>query len=178
MGPEQTFDISTLKVTLPKLASDGSNWPTYKDRIINALTSKKLRRHVIGSALKPKEPTKGESGQLYQSGSLVPMSDAEIEKYEDSLDEWMQKKAQVREVIYGTVDQSTFLQIKREPTAAAVWSKLISIHDDRGHMFEADLLAQLQSLRFVEGDDMTTHLTKLTSIKERLAEVGTPLTDE
>ncbi|KAF8059277.1 hypothetical protein FPV67DRAFT_1426522, partial [Lyophyllum atratum] len=127
MGPEQTFDISTSKVTLPKLSSDGSNWSTYKDRVMNTLTSKKLRRHVTGTARKPAELHE-QSGAFFRAGSLAPLSDEELEKHEDAMDEWLQKEAQVREVIYGTVDQSTFIQVKNETTAAAVWKKLASIH--------------------------------------------------
>ncbi|KAG6860130.1 hypothetical protein C0995_015365 [Termitomyces sp. Mi166 len=42
MGPDNTYDVSTTKLTVPKLAADGSNWPTYQERVTNAVTSKKL----------------------------------------------------------------------------------------------------------------------------------------
>ncbi|KAG5640084.1 hypothetical protein DXG03_001282, partial [Asterophora parasitica] len=42
MGPEATYNISTSKVMLAKLASDGSNWSLYQEWVLNALTSKKL----------------------------------------------------------------------------------------------------------------------------------------
>ena len=40
MGPEiATMSSSNIKViNLPRLAEDGSNWVTYKERIINNLT--------------------------------------------------------------------------------------------------------------------------------------------
>ncbi|RDB27836.1 Retrovirus-related Pol polyprotein from transposon TNT 1-94 [Hypsizygus marmoreus] len=177
MGPEETYDVSTNKVTVPKLASNGSNWPTYSARIMNTLTSKKLRRHVIGTARQPEE-LQERNGSFYKEQMLNPLSDKELEEHEDAVEEWLQKEAQVREIIYGTVDQSTFLQIKNEPTAATVWKKLTSIHADKGIMFETDLLMRLQTSRYVEGDDMRKHLTDLTSLKERLAEIGSPLSDE
>ncbi|KAG6860197.1 hypothetical protein C0993_003124, partial [Termitomyces sp. T159_Od127] len=46
-------------------------------------------------------------------------------------------------------------------------------------MYETDLLAQLQNTRFVENGkiDMRTHLANMVVIKERLAEIGCPLSD-
>ena len=44
MGPEiTTMSSSNIKViNLPRLTEDGSNWVTYKERIINNLMSKAL----------------------------------------------------------------------------------------------------------------------------------------
>jgi len=141
MGPEHTFDISTNKVTLPKLASDGSNWS-------------------LGTVRKPVE-LREQNGSFYKGSSLAPLSDKEVEDHEDMMDEWLQKEAQVREVI-----------------AAAVWKKLNVVHGSKGVMFETDLLARLQNSRLVEGEDMRIHLSNLTSIMQRLQEIGSPLTDE
>ncbi|KAG6912245.1 hypothetical protein DXG01_016013, partial [Tephrocybe rancida] len=48
-----------------------------------------------------------------------------------------------------------------------------------GAMFETDLLNQLQTSRYIEnGDiDVRTHLANLVVIKERLAEIGFPVSD-
>ncbi|KAG6837635.1 hypothetical protein C0991_002910, partial [Blastosporella zonata] len=93
-----------------------------------------------------------------------PLTDTEIDTHEDQMENWLQKEAQVCEIIYGTVDQSTFLQIKGETTAAALWKKLTSIHADKGAMFESDLIGRLQNSRFIENGkvDMRTHLANLT----------------
>ncbi|KAG6807500.1 hypothetical protein H0H92_007260, partial [Tricholoma furcatifolium] len=132
MGPEDTLDISSTKVTVLKLSADGSNWTTYHECILNAFTSKKLRRHVTGTARRPAELIE-RNGKFYLTADedAKPLSDTEIETQEELIETWLQKEAQVREIIYGTVDQSTFLQIKGEPTVAAVWKKLTSIHADK-----------------------------------------------
>ncbi|KAG6839092.1 hypothetical protein H0H87_001657, partial [Tephrocybe sp. NHM501043] len=160
MGPETTFDISTSKVTVPRLSANGSNWTTYSERILNALTSKKLRR--------PADLMEHEGFFFMGKNTLTPLSDKEIAAYKDEVELWEQKEAQVQEIIYGSVDQSTFYQVKNEPTAAAVWKKLASIHANKGAMFETDLLNQLQTSRYVKnGDiDVRTHLTNLVVIKE------------
>ncbi|KAG6815603.1 hypothetical protein H0H87_000211 [Tephrocybe sp. NHM501043] len=168
MGPETTFDISTSKVMVPRLSADGSNWTTYSECILNTLTSKKLCHHIIGKAPKLANLTEHKGFFFMGKNMLTLLLDKEIAAYKDEVELWEQKEAQVREIIYGSVDQSTFYQVKNEPTAAAVWKKLASIHTIKGAMFETDLLNQLQTSCYVESGDINvcTHLTNLVVIKE------------
>jgi hypothetical protein len=179
MGPDDTTDmISTSKgLSLPKLRSDGSNWATYSERISNYLTSKGHRRHVQGTTRKP-EVLIERNGSFYKSGSLSPLSDDELEKHEDLTDLYDQMQAAVREIIYRTVDKTTFLQIKNETDAASVWRKVTSIHADRGTLFEANLLVQLQNTRYIEKESMREHIAKMTELRERLAKMNAPIPDE
>jgi len=62
--------------------------------------------------------------------------------------------------------------------AAAVWKKVISIHADKGLMYETNLLMQLQMIQYVKNRDMWEHLTKMVEIKEQLAEMNSLVTDE
>ena len=101
----------------------------------------------------------------------------EIEAHKNEIDAYVQKEATLRKIIYGTVDRSTFVQIKGEPTTAAVWKKLQSIHADKDSMFETDLLTQLQTICYSDGDSMQTHLTKMTELRDRLTEIGAPITN-
>ena len=179
MGPADISDMSTTStnnnaLTVPKLRADSSNWATYQERIMNYLASKSLKRHVLGTARKPTEPEKKKD----EEGKEIPLTNEEQDKFEDELEAYEQKQASVREVIYRTVDRSTFLQIKNEVNAQAVWKKLVSIHANKGNLYETNLLTQLQNTRYTEGGDMREHLTKMVEIKERLAEMGCPITDE
>ncbi|PFH45895.1 hypothetical protein AMATHDRAFT_157348, partial [Amanita thiersii Skay4041] len=54
--------------------------------------------------------------------------------------------------IYETVSQSTFLQIKNKATAAAVWSRLVSIMQDKGDLIQVNLLTKLQNMICLEDD--------------------------
>ena len=129
-----TSDNTTIKVTqLPKLASNGENWLTYHDdeRVLNAATARGLRHHLVGTALQP-SPLIEKAGKFYLSDTAVtPLTDKALEEHETSFDTWEQKEAQVRELIYNTVDSSSFLQIKGEKTVAALWKKLMSIHGNK-----------------------------------------------
>ena len=157
MGPTDvsTDSASTIKVTsLPKLAADGSNWTTYQDRVTNAIKAKGLRRHLSGTARKPEDLEERTSGEFFKPGAQSLLTDDELETHEKEIDDYEQKEATLREIIYGTVDCSTFIQIKGSPTAASVWKKLQSIHADKGSMFETDLITQLQTIHYSDGDSM------------------------
>jgi len=83
----------------------------------------------------------------------------------------------LREIIYRNVDRSTFVQIKGKATAVSIWKKLQSIHADKGSMFETDLITQLQTICYSDGNSMHTHLMKMTKLHDCLTEIGTPITD-
>ncbi|KAF8219755.1 hypothetical protein L208DRAFT_1148438, partial [Tricholoma matsutake] len=151
--------------SLPKLRSDSSNWAMYSKQILNYLTSKGLCRHKS-------------NGSFFRANSLAPLTDEEIKKHEEMQDSYDQMEAAVREVIYRTVDNTTFLQIKNEPNAAAMWKKVILIHADKGSLYETNLLTQLQNTHYAEGESMRDHITKMTEVRERLAEMNMPVSDE
>ncbi|KAG6901157.1 hypothetical protein C0995_016364 [Termitomyces sp. Mi166 len=178
MGPKNNYDISNTKLTVLKLAASGSNWTSYQEHIINTITSKKLQQHVIGTMHEPVALVKCDGSFFWDDKSLFLLLDKQIEKHENIMEDWVQKEATICEIIYATVDQSTFHQIKGKPTAAAVWKKLTSIHGDKGSMFETDLLAQLQNSCFIENSEvsMHDHLAGLAVLKEHLAEISCPIT--
>jgi hypothetical protein len=66
-----TSDNTTIKVTqLPKLASDGENWLTYHEQVLNAATARRLRRHLVGTVLQP-SPVIEKAGKFYLSDTDV-----------------------------------------------------------------------------------------------------------
>ena len=170
MSPAYLSDMSSTNnnqtLSLPKLRSDSSNLATYSERILNYLTSK-------GYVAISKVPRINRKHSL--SATLAPLSDNDLEKHEDAVDTYDQMQAAVREVIYQTVDKTTFLQVKNEPDAAAIWKKAMSIHADKGSLFEANLLVQLQNARYNEKESMRKHISKMTELRERLAEMNAPI---
>ena len=182
MGPADISDMSSTSASnatlnIPKLRSDSSNWATYSKCVMNYLTSKGLKRHVLGTARRPAELVERD-GDLFKPNSIAPLNDDEVAKHEEEQDTYEQKQASVHEVIYRTINNSTFLQVKNETNAAAIWKKVVLIHSDKGSMYEMNLLTQLHNSRYVEGDDMREHLMKMTKMKERLAEMNCQISDE
>ena len=117
------------------------------------------------------------SGSGPDLGPRGPGPDHGQSKHKTSIDSWEQKEAQVRELIYNTVDNSTFLQLKGKKPASAMWKKLSSIHRNKGAQFEEYLLEKLQTARYAKTDDMRTHLSNMNTFCEHLSEIGSPISD-
>ncbi|KAF8236640.1 hypothetical protein L208DRAFT_1179416, partial [Tricholoma matsutake] len=130
MGPADITDMPSTSnnqvLLIPKLQGDSSNWATYSKWILNYITSKGLCQHVIGTVRKL-ETLHESNGSFFRANSLAPLNDDEIKKHEDSQDAYDQMQA-VHEVIYQTVDKTTFIQVKNKVDAAAMWKKVVSIH--------------------------------------------------
>ena len=180
MGPapesEMTSTTSMKISTSPRLKDDGSNWTTYKERTVNVITHKGLKRHLTGSAKKPKEPFEVD-GNWFLPGSQTPLDDDELEEAYEKVDEWETKQASVRQIIYETVSPSIFLEVKNEGTAADVWKKLCGIFEKKGDLIQAELEAKLQRMYLQEDQDTRKHLTDMTDLRERLAEMGRSIDD-
>ena len=180
MGPESTTMSATDAIKLlklPKLQDDGSNWITYRERIINTLTHKGLKRHVLGTARIPTE-TEIKSDKVYKKGGVIELTSTQIEEIEKETDDFEQKEASVREVIYETIGQSLFLQIKNETSAAKVWTKLVSIMEKKGDLIQVSILAKMQNKLCLEDDDVRAHLATMSELKEQLEGMGAPMSDQ
>ena len=179
MGPEiTTTSSSNIKViNLPRLAEDGSNWVTYKERIINNLTSKGLMRHVKG-LVKPPATLEEREGAYFKAKSTTALTEKELDDHYTELDTYETKQAQVRDVIYETVSKSVFLEVKNEATATDVWKKVISIHETKGTMSYTDTLTQLSNMRYSEDKSMHSHISAMQELRERLADTGPPISED
>ena len=116
------------------------------------MTSKGYCRHVLGTVHKPEEliehdgkfykppPSSSPSSASAKDSEVQPISDEALKK-----DLYNQMQAAVWEIIYCTVDKTMFIQVKNEKDAASVWKKVILIHADKGSLYEANLLVQLQN---------------------------------
>jgi len=179
MGQQEisTSDSSSIKVTqLPKLLSDGENWLTYNERVLNATMARGLCHHLVGTALKLSTVIE-KDGKFFKANDPEPLSEDAFDKHETSVDAWEQKEAQVCKLIYNTVDNAMFLQIKGEKTTAALWNKLTSIHGNKSAQFEEYLFGKLQMACYMESEDMRTHLSTLNTLCECLGEIGLPLSN-
>ncbi|KAF5328063.1 hypothetical protein D9619_013649 [Psilocybe cf. subviscida] len=179
MGPDDAnsnmASSSNLKVVnLPKLNEDGSNWVTYKARIKNHLAANGLSRHLNGTARKP-PAIREEKGKFFLGAATKELDEDAQDAALDKLDAYDQKQAQVREAIYETVTKSAFLEIKGQATAAAVWTKLTEMHEKKGTMTYTDTLSKLANSRYVDGENMRSHISSMQELKEKLAEMGTAI---
>ena len=134
----------------------------YSKRILNYLTSKGFRRHIWGTVRKPEQLIEC-NGSYYKQGSLAPLTDEDLEKHEETIESYDQMQAAVCEVIYWTIDKTTFLQVKNKTDAMSMWRKVASIHADKGTLYETNLLMQLQNTRYIKKESMREHIAKMNS---------------
>ncbi|THU85837.1 hypothetical protein K435DRAFT_924462, partial [Dendrothele bispora CBS 962.96] len=146
------------------LLENGANWSDYKARVINHASSKGLRRHLAD--------TDGLIGS-----TLFPMTDTDGDALDEKWEEYHKQEALTREFIYETIPKSIFVKVRDLPTAAAVWSQIVSTFENRGTLIASDVLTRLQNIRFTEGQDLRAHLTTMKELQESLAQLGHPVDD-
>ena len=180
MSPDHTSMSSTsIKVVnLPKLKDNGSNWITYKERVLNTLTSKGLLRHITGTAKVPPEIEERDDKKLYLVGTSPELDEAALEAAYQKADEFAQKEACVRDIIYETISHSTFAQIKGEKTAALMWKKLMDMNEKKNEDVYGATLDRIMLMKCDDDANVRKHITAMTDLKEALAEMGNPLTDK
>src|SRR5687768_11104791 len=116
MGPGADVLFSSKSITVQKLLDDGSNWISYKEKVQTAIASRGLKQHLLGTAIKP-PPIIERNGRYYISGTTLPLTYALIESHQKKIDEYDEKEAQCRYLLYETVSHPVFTEIKRATTS-------------------------------------------------------------
>src|SRR5882762_10276429 len=178
MGPAPTSLDNMLPASssslfnIPKLAEDGSNWITYKERMLTAIGALGLMRYIDGRVKQPipfaMSPTTGEL--LKADGK--PATDAEIEALDDKLDEFCQKNSMVKQHIFSTLSDRLVVRIKHLKSASMIWVEIRKLHEGKTELVQVDLRRRLQETRCEEGRDVRDHFTKLMTMREQLAGMG------
>lgn len=81
---------------IPKLAEDGSNWITYKERMLTALGARGLMCYTDGQAVKPIPFTIDKKTKAVTKPDGLTPSQTEIDKQDKKLDEFYQKDSLIR----------------------------------------------------------------------------------
>ncbi|KZP32843.1 hypothetical protein FIBSPDRAFT_722184 [Athelia psychrophila] len=145
---DATTGSSSFLSQLTKLRDDGSNWITGKERIETYLASKRLWRHVDGSARKPpkiKLLAASPKGKGPARTSLTA-TEEQLEKVEKAFEDWIEKEAQARQVLYHCISDRRLLEVKNCVTVAEVWKKLCSMHEQKPQMVAIDKRRYLQNM--------------------------------
>jgi hypothetical protein len=85
-----------LRINIPKLSADGSNWVVYRDRMIWAMNSCTLSDHLTNASM---PAAYGAAGMIH--GVTAPM-------------QWVHGEATVKQAIAASVPDSIFNRIKRQ----------------------------------------------------------------
>jgi len=143
-----------LKV--PKLDASGKDWPSWKARLELSLVARGLSGYLNGMKPMPSDPAIGKSPAWIPT---TPAEQKEVEDYEKDLAEWIEKDAVVRQQIAVTIPNSLFIHLISKSTAKEYYDVL------KGQFEQRSLVVSVE-------------LEKMISIREDLASMGRPVTDE
>ncbi|KAI0038319.1 hypothetical protein FA95DRAFT_1505855, partial [Auriscalpium vulgare] len=151
---------------IEKLLDDGSNWPSYKDIVLNAFMKRKLMRHIRGTAKKPKNIMLHKDGSYYEANTpemgAKPLADDVAEKRLEEVEEYKSKEASIREIVYNSVSPGVLALIRKADSAADMWKTLEEDQEVKGVDVPRELTRRMRSLRCDEGADPTPVITKMT----------------
>lgn len=98
-------------------------------------------------------------------------------KPENATASWVTKDASARVVIGLALDDSQLAHVLGATTANEMWEQLKGYHERGSLSNKIHVLRKLCSLRLVEGDDMSKHLTVMTSLVHKLLGMGEKLAE-
>src|SRR5882762_11367557 len=150
MGPAPTTLDNMLPATIsplftiPSLADDGTNWITYKERLLNAIGARGLMRYIDGRTKQPLPFKLDPKGKELVKEDGKPATEAEQEAREDKIDEWYQKDAYVKQHIFSTITNRLLLRVQKLPNALEIWEEIRHIHEGKTELVQVDLRQRLQ----------------------------------
>src|SRR5258705_9255657 len=177
MGPAPTSlntmlpSTSSALYNIPKVAEDGSNWVTYKERMLTAIGARGLMQYVDGWAKQP-IPFVLDASQTPLNVAGKPATDTEIEALDDKLDDFYQKDALVKQHIFSTISDRILLHVQNLQSASKIWAEIRKIHEGETELVQVDLHCQLQEMHCKEGGDIHIHFSELMRMHEQLAGIG------
>jgi hypothetical protein len=146
--------INETKVTVEKLVSDGSNWVTYRDRMMWTLRSRGLLEHLTNTTVTA----------TYQAIGTVKNMTPEIR--------WDYDEGVAMQIITASIPNSVFTSIKGKANTQEVWDALKALYEGRTVMILVNLSQQLQNTRCGEEDNVREHIDKLANLREQIAAMG------
>ena len=147
------------KISVPKLAADGSNWVIYRDRMVWAMDSRDLADHLTNTTMPAAYRAAGTIG-----GVTAPSR-------------WAAGERTVKHAIATLVHNSMFNKIKTSTCAKDAWDMLKALFEGRSQMIIMDLCRKIQSLKCREDENLRTHLNNVANLHKQLATMGTTIPD-
>lgn len=90
---------------------------------------------------------------------------------------WTDKDNTARALIGLNVDDNQLSHIRNQTTAKGVWEALKNIHENDSVVNLVTLIREMYATKMEEGDDLQTHLDKLSNLFEKIYDLGEKLSD-
>ena len=170
MGPEDSGSSSTKGKphSIPRLATNGSNWITWKQQTLNTLLSSKgVHRHLQGTIRMPPPIPSYPNGHTLDDDEIE-----ELEKIEEKWDLYNQHEAMIKAQILTTIPESTAVEIQSLKTGKEMWDTLCNKHEKRALTVIVDLWRRIYALKCLDEGNVKTHMETLSSMYEQLKGMG------
>ena len=155
------------------LATDGSNWMTWKQQTLNILLSSKgMHRHIQGTICMPPPIPMYPNSHILDEDKLE-----ELEKMEEKGDLHNQCEASIKAQILTTIPEAMAVEIQSPATSKELWDSLCAKHEKKGLMVIVDLRCRMYALKCLDEGNVKTHMETLSSMYEQLKGMGEKIED-
>jgi len=162
---------------VPKLAEDGSNWITYKERTLTAIGARGLMRYADGRAVRPVPFVIDETTKQAKKLDGSKPTETEIEALNKTIDEFYQKDSLVRQQVFSTISDRLLLCVQKLNSAATIWAEICDIHEGKTELVQIDMRRRLQETRCKENANVKVHFSEMLRLRESLAGMGAEIDD-
>ena len=100
-----------------------------------------------------------------------------LENAEDK-DAWKKKDNLAKWIITTSVDQTHLSMIINCKTAAEMWERLVSIHEQVSAKSIFTLIQQFVDYKYNKGDSVATHVAKIETMAQNLEDIGQKMSEE
>ena len=149
------------RLRITTLNADGSNWVTYRDRMLWTIGSRNLSPHLTETTI---------TAEYTDAGNVGIMTPAQ---------RWNLDQRVVKQLIATSIPDTVFNEIKGTPTSTAkdVWDALKRLYEGRTTLILVDLGRRLQTTRCAEEDSVRAHFELLADLRKQLAAMGHSVAD-
>ena len=151
--------MTTEHHTITKLTTDGSNWVTYRDRMVITFRARQWSDHFTNTA----------TSTNYTAGGVINGRDPD--------QRWALDEDLAIDLISNTIPDQVFNRVKSHTTVMEMWNAIKQIHQDRSKIATIDLGLKMQGTKLTDEGDAIAHIRKLLDLREQLAALGKNLDD-
>jgi hypothetical protein len=149
--------MSDDKFSIPKLASDGGNWISYRDQMIWVFDNKCWAEHLTTDTVPAAWVT---------IGTVTPQQ------------RWDAEESSAKILIVASLPDHVFNRIKTKTNTKDIWDAIKEIYQKQSKMITVDLGQKLQGTKLGDDEDARAHFIQLSDMKEQLASMGKIIDDD
>jgi len=150
--------MSNDRTTVTKLATNGLNWISYRERMTWAFKCRRWSEHLSTTTVPQRYLDAGDIN------GISPQA------------RWASEEYTAKEMIAESIPDHVFNRIKTKTTTMEVWDTIKGLYQSRSKII--DLNKRLQNAKCGEDDDIRAHINKLDDMREWLSAMGKDIDDQ